>query len=102
MQEYRRCYCCTGTIHAACEDYRAAASLDLAHNRADDAAGRYVQAPLLALWGAQGTVGHLWNVLDTWRAKANTVSGQALDCGHLLPEEAPEAVLAQFLAFFQP
>lgn len=100
-QEYRRGYCCTGTIHAACEDYRAAAGIDLAHDRADDAAGHYVQAPLLALWGAQGTVGHLWNVLDTWRAKANHVAGQALDCGHLLPEEQPAAVLTHFQAFFR-
>ncbi len=102
LQEYLRCYCCTGTIHAACEDYRAAAGIDLAHDRADDAAGHYVTAPLLALWGGLGVVGHLWNVLDTWRAKANRVSGQALDCGHLLPEEQPAAVLAQFQAFFQP
>ena len=102
MREYLRCYCCTGTIHAICEDYRAAAGLDLAQDRADDAAGHYVQAPLLALWGAKGTLGHLWNVLDTWRAKANDVAGQALPCGHLLPEEQPEAVLSQFQAFFRP
>lgn len=102
LQEYLRCYCCKGTIHAVCEDYRAAASVDLDMDRADDTAGRYVTAPLLALWGAKGTVGHLWNVLDTWRAKANTVSGQALDCGHFLPEEQPQAVLAQFKMFFRP
>ncbi len=101
MQEYLRCYCCEGTIHAVCEDYRAAASIDLDMDRADDAAGNYVTAPLQALWDAKGVVGHLWNVLDTWRPKANTVSGQALDCAHLLPEEQPQAVLAQFRAFFQ-
>lgn len=101
LQEYLRCYCCTRTIHAICEDYRAAASVDLDLDRADDAAKRYVTAPLLALWGAQGTVGRLWNVLDTWRAKATTVTGQALDCGHFLPEEQPAAVLAQFQAFFR-
>lgn len=102
LQEYLRCYCCRATIHAVCEDYRAAASLDLEHDRADDAAGHRIAAPLLALWGAKGTVGQLWNVLDTWRAKAHTVSGQALDCGHFPPEEQPAAVLAQFIAFFQP
>ena len=101
MQEYLRCYCCKGTIHAICEDYRAAASIDLDQDRADDEAGHYITVPLLALWGAKGVVGHLWNVLDSWRPKANTVSGQALDCGHLLPEEQPEAVLAHFKAFFQ-
>ena len=102
LREYLRCYCCQHTIHAICEDYRAAATIDLDHDRADEAAGRRVTAPLLALWGAQGTVGRLWNVPDTWQAVATTVSGQALDCGHFLPEEQPAAVLAQFLVFFRP
>jgi haloacetate dehalogenase len=70
-------------------------------DRADDAAGRKIEAPLLALWGSQGTVGRLWDVLSTWRAKANgDVSGRALDCGHYLAEEQPEAVLAQLRSFF--
>ena len=101
LREYLRCYCCRTTIHAVCEDYRAAATTDLILDRADEAAGRRVGAPLLALWGARGTVGQLWDVLDTWRAKADVVSGAALDCGHFLPEEQPEAVLAHFQAFFQ-
>jgi haloacetate dehalogenase len=69
MAEYIRCYCCQGTIRAVCEDYRAAAGIDLEQDRADDAAGHKIQAPLLALWGAKGTVGELWNVLATWRPK---------------------------------
>lgn len=101
MQEYLRCYCCKGTVHAVCEDYRAAASIDLDMDRADDEAGHYITAPLQALWGAKAVVGHLWNVLDSWQPKANSILGQALDCGHLLPEELPEAVLAQFKAFFK-
>ncbi len=100
MAEYLRCYCCTGTIHAICEDYRAAATTDLDMDRADDAAGNKIKAPVLALWGAKGTVGQLWDVLATWRAKAADVSGKALDCGHLLPEEQPDAVLAEFRTFF--
>jgi haloacetate dehalogenase len=60
MGEYMRCYCCRGTIRAICEDYRAAAGIDLEMDRADDAAGRKIKAPLLALWGAKGTVGHPW------------------------------------------
>ena len=58
-------------------------------------------APLLALWGARGTVARLWNVPATWQAKATAVTGEALDCGHFLPEEQPEAVLAHFQAFFR-
>jgi haloacetate dehalogenase len=101
MAEYLRCYCCTGTIHAACEDYRAAAGIDLEMDEADDKAGHKIAAPLLALWGAKGVVGHLWDVLATWRAKATTVSGKALDCGHLLPEEQPAEVLAELQQLFR-
>lgn len=101
MAEYLRCYCCSRTIHACCEDYRAAADIDLEMDQADDKAGHKISAPLLALWGAKGVVGHLWNVLDAWRPKATSVSGKALDCGHLLPEEQPQAVLDEFKAFFR-
>ena len=102
MAEYIRCYCCQETIHAACEDYRAAASIDLDMDRTDENMGRKIQAPVLALWGAKGTVGQMWDVLATWRSKvANQVTGKALPCGHLLPEETPEQVLAEFRAFFE-
>lgn len=87
-------------IHAACEDYRAAATIDLAHDAESDASGLKLTMPLLALWGARGTVGRMFDVLATWREKsAASVTGQALDCGHFLPEEAPEATLAALLDF---
>lgn len=101
MAEYLRCYCCRGTIHAVCEDYRAAAGIDLEMDAADDKAGHKITAPLLALWGAKGVVGEFWPVLQTWRPKATSVSGKALDCGHLLPEEQPQAVLTKLQAFFR-
>jgi haloacetate dehalogenase len=100
IQEYLRCYGLPGTIHAVCEDYRAAATIDLEHDAAD--ADRRVEAPLLALWGAQGVVGELYDVLATWREKAAHVQGAALDCGHLLQEEAPQATAAALLEFLQP
>lgn len=100
MAEYLRCYARPETIHAICEDYRAAASIDLAHDAADDAAGRKVEAPLLALWGARGTVGQLYDVLATWREKARNVSGFALDCGHSLQEELPAETAAALIDFF--
>ena len=58
-----------GAVHAICEDYRAAAGIDLEHDRQDDAAGRRIVAPLLALWGGKGTVGALYDVLATWRRR---------------------------------
>jgi haloacetate dehalogenase len=60
-----------------------------------------VRSPDLALWRAKGTVGRLWDVPATWRAKTQaTVEGQALACGHLIPEEQPKAVIAHFQRFF--
>ena len=99
IQEYLRCYRDPAAIHAICEDYRAAASIDLEHDRAD--AGTKVTAPLLALWGAKGTVGALYDVLETWREKAVAVQGRALPCGHSPQEEVPEQTLAELLGFLK-
>ena len=97
FQDYLRCYLDPAMRHTVCEDYRAAATIDLQHDAAD--AGRRVTAPLLALWGAKGVVGQLYDVLATWREKAQDVSGRALDCGHALQEEAPEALLRELMPF---
>lgn len=97
IEEYLRCYRLPGTIHAICEDYRAAATIDLEHDAAD--AGRRIETPLLALWGAKGVVGKLYDVLDTWRAKAADVRGTALDCGHVPQEEVPVETAEALLAF---
>jgi haloacetate dehalogenase len=97
LAEYRRCYT-PETLHAVCEDYRAAAGIDLTHDAAD--ADQRIPRPLLILWGAKGVVGTSYDVLATWREKATDVRGQALKCGHYLPEEAPEDVIAQLRDFF--
>jgi len=96
--EYLRCYRDPMTRHAICEDYRAAAGIDLVHDETDKE--KRIVAPLLALWGALGTVGALYDVLETWREKALDVRGRALDCGHTLQEERPNEVLEELLAFF--
>jgi haloacetate dehalogenase len=97
LAHYRRCYTDPATRHAICEDYRAAAGIDLVHDAAD--ADARIAAPLLALWGSRGTVGQLFDVLATWREKAIDVAGFALDCGHSPQEEAPEALIAALDGF---
>jgi haloacetate dehalogenase len=100
MAEYVRHFADPGTIRASCEDYRAAASIDLEHDEEDFTAGRRVGCPLLALWGGRGFVNRQYDVLEVWRRYAEDVRGAALDCGHFLPEEAPEATveaLGEFL-----
>jgi haloacetate dehalogenase len=67
-------------------------SIDMKDMQADP--GRKVSQPLLALWGAKGTVGKLFDVISLWKLEAENVNGEGLPCGHLIPEEAPEALLA--------
>ena len=90
--EYRRCFSDPATIHASCEDYRAA-SIDLVHDEAD--MDRKIACPVLVLWGANGIVGKKYDVLTIWRERASEVLGKSLPCGHWLPEEAPVEVLAE-------
>ncbi len=99
--EYLRCFSDPAAIHASCEDYRAAASIDLEHDAADIAAGRKVQCPMLALWGAQGVIEKQFKPLDDWRKVAVDVRGHALDCGHYIPEEAPDALYDELTAFLK-
>lgn len=97
IAEYLRCYRDPATIHAICEDYRAAAGVDLDHDRADVAAR--MACPLWAVWGARGVVGQTYDVAATWAEKASDVTGVALECGHAIPEEVPEGLLAEIGRF---
>jgi haloacetate dehalogenase len=99
LQEYLRSYQNPETLHAICEDYRASATIDLKHDEQD--AATKIQAPLIAIWGDQSVVGNLYDVQATWQEKANNVEGQALPCGHAIPEERPEALTALLLDFFK-
>lgn len=100
MAEYERCIALPGSARGICEDYRASAGIDLAHDREDIAAGRRLEQPLRVLWGAHGVVGRCFDVLALWRERAMQVSGAPLPCGHYIPEEAPEALAAEALRFF--
>ena len=82
-----------------CEDYRSSAGIDLEHDRADVHAERKLSVPLLALWGAEGTVGRCFDPLQEWRRVAVNVRGKALPCGHYIAEEVPEALLEEVLSF---
>lgn len=101
IAEYVRCFSEPDAIHASCEDYRAAATIDLVHDRADRANGHKVTCPLLVLWGAHGLVGRTYDMLDVWHRYARDVSGRALDCGHFLPEERPADVATELERFFR-
>jgi haloacetate dehalogenase len=97
IAEYVRAFKDPRTIHATCEDYRAAATIDLVHDRKDFR--KKLQMPVLALWGKHGVIEALFNCLADWREVAADVRGRALQCGHFIPEEKPKELLAELRRF---
>ena len=87
MAEYVRCFSMPETIHASCEDYRAAATIDMVHDRDDMARG------------AKGLVARKFDVLAAWRERAEDVTGGTLDCGHFLAEELPDDTFSRLREF---
>jgi haloacetate dehalogenase len=101
LAEYERCFCTPAGIHSACEDYRAAAGIDLEHDRASRAAGEKIACDTLVLWGQRGVVQALFDPMALWRAQcAAGLQGQAMAAGHFIPEELPQETAAQLLRFF--
>ena len=100
VMEYTRCFRDPRTIHATCEDYRAAATIDLVHDKQD--ARKKLRMPVLALWARHGVVEALFDCLRDWREVAEDVRGKALNCGHFLPEEKPREVLSELRRFLGP
>lgn len=97
VAEYLRCFSDPESIRATCDDYRAAAGIDLTDDKAEGE--RRLRVPLLILWGSRGFVGRNYDVLALWREKADDVQGRALDCGHFLPEEARDEVVEALRGF---
>jgi haloacetate dehalogenase len=90
--------------HAICEEYRAAATLDRAHDKADSREGRRIACPLLALWSAHGPL-DTWYTgaggpIALWQAWSDDVQGHSLNAGHFFPEEAPEHTAEALDRFF--
>ena len=96
--EYLRCFRNPETIRATCDEYRAGASIDLVHDRADRT--RRLTMPLLMLWGQRSSQGAGYDVLSVWRDHAENVSGQAIASGHFLAEEAPDDTYSALQDFF--
>jgi haloacetate dehalogenase len=98
LAEYLRCFRDPATIHASCEDYRAAATIDIAHDDADG--DRKLACPLLVLWGQNGVIEKCFDALALWRERASDVRGHALPGGHYLAEECPDLVADELERFF--
>jgi haloacetate dehalogenase len=101
LAEYERCFCRAESIHAACEDYRASAGIDLEHDREGRARGDKIACDMLALWGDRGLVGKMFKPIELWQAQcAGRVSGKSVPAGHFIPEELHDETAQALRAFF--
>ena len=98
-EDYVRCYKNPETIHAACEDYRAAATYDFKLDEADRGR-RKIGCPVLVLWAARGSLPRWYDVLAVWRDWADDLRGGPIQGGHFFPEEAPDETYAALHGFF--
>jgi haloacetate dehalogenase len=99
LAEYMRCIALPGAAHGMCEDYRAAAGIDLIHDREDIAAGKKLVMPTMVLWGEEGVIHQRFKPLQEWQAIAKDVVGEPVPCGHYISEEAPEILLQKIIPF---
>lgn len=102
LEEYRRCHRDPATIHAICEDYRAAYTIDMAHDDADEdrEAGSMLRQPLSVLWASAGIIDATYGALAIWRERAEQVTGRAFPGSHYFPEERPEELADEIRGFF--
>jgi len=98
LAEYLEYFADPATIHATCEDYRAARTIDIVHD--DEDGGARLKVPTLVLWGLHGVIERCFDALALWRLRAEDVRGDALPGGHYLAEEIPDEIIARFEAFF--
>ncbi len=97
LQAYVEGFSDPATIHAACEDYRAAATIDIEHDNADG--GKKVTCPIQVLWGSKGAIEAHFDCLALWRQRAENVIGETIPCGHYIAEERPEDLLRISIPF---
>jgi haloacetate dehalogenase len=103
LDAYRRAFDDPDAVAAACEDYRAGATVDRALDDADRAAGRRIACPTQVLWGTRGALpGFYGDVLEVWRPWAADLRGRGLDASHFVPEDRPEETAAEIAAFLAP
>ena len=99
VREYVKAFKDPKAVHASCEDYRAAGTIDLVHDRRD--LHKKLKMPVHALWGKKGVIHKMFNCLDDWREVAENVSGGPVNCGHFIPEEAPAKTLSEIRRFLR-
>lgn len=100
-QEYLEAVSDPACLHAMCEDYRAAASIDLIDDQLDRDRQHKLAMPVHILWGEHGLINQCFKPLKDWAEVAQTVSGHAVPSGHYIPEEIPDVLLHEAKEFFK-
>ncbi len=91
--EYAATFLDPAAVHAGCEDYRASATIDFEHDRADRERGTRVACPTQLVWGKESVVGRLFDVPSVWEPYVSgPVDARPLDGGHFLPDELADEV----------
>jgi len=101
LQEYLKAFRDPENVHASCEDYRAAATIDIEHDNEDDKHGRQITCPVLVLWGQDGVIESCFDALELWRKRAVHVKGKSLPGGHYLAEQHPQLVINELVQFLK-
>lgn len=101
FEEYKKQFHNKAVVMATCEDYRAGATCDVEHDRADYEAGNKIKCPTLIIWGEQFLKSRSGDILDIWREWAENVKDLSLDCGHFIAEEKPQECAEAILKFLQ-
>jgi haloacetate dehalogenase len=100
LEHYLAAFRDPSRVHAMCEDYRAGAYADFEIDKADRDSSRKITIPMLALWGDAGLASAAATPLDAWKGWATNVLGAAVDSGHFLTEENPDATAKMMKEFF--
>jgi len=98
LNEYLEAFRDPSMIHASCEDYRAARTIDIDHDNADG--DRRLETPLQVLWAKRGAIEKCFEPMKLWQSRASNVTGGAMDCGHYMAEEIPDAIIEKLTTFF--
>ncbi|MEH6497090.1 MAG: alpha/beta hydrolase [Pseudomonas marincola] len=98
LSEYLSAFSDPASIHATCEDYRAAATIDIEHDDQDN--GRKLSVPMQIIWAKRGAVGRCFDAMALWKERAENVTGHAVDTTHYMAEEIPETIASNFIDFF--
>ena len=94
LRDYLECLKNPKTVESICEDYRAAATIDIKDDKISRNNNVKVKSPVMVLWGKKGKIEQWYDPISIWKKYFSAeVKGFGIDTGHYLAEEDPEAII---------